>query len=103
MFITTYKYHALYEPAEGGHYYDCWGWSETYKVRGGKAKKRIRAEYNKLAQIAKERNEASGKTKWYAYISNDGRYCELGNDTYSGQGCHIVAESKRRHCRGERG
>lgn len=94
MYISRYEAYPIYEPAEGGYYY--WGWQlvESYKVRHGRAKKKLR-------QIARTLEKE-------AAVMRGSRFCYTPNMTamygrYIGDGTKYVIESRRHIGREERG
>ena len=97
MFVTCYHKIAIYEPAEGGYYYDgqVYAWKE--RVRHGGVKRRIRQLYNMMVEDIKDRG-----CHWEAWISEDERSCGI-RGPHIGDGCIVQAESKHKVGKDEQG
>lgn len=91
MYITCYEKYAIYEPAEGGYYYEGLQMISTRKIRHGKARK-------ELARLAKQ-HEADGAHRVSLWRNG----LDVAESKYIGDGYEYFIESKRkigRHAKG---
>lgn len=89
MRITLYIEYPIYEPAEGGYYYEGESVGGTpKKVKAGKGRRKILTLYREIQREAEIH-------KGHAWISEDGRQCGMIGK-YIGTGFRYVLEGNRR-------
>lgn len=97
MFVTMYEHGSLYEPAEGGYFYETKEVAWKEKIKHGKAKKRISSLYNQMKLEVPQYGRG-----WEVWISNDSTSCGM-RGPHIGDGFSYHIESKRKVGRMESG